>query len=135
MMMAEPIKEAGEQVQVAREKAAEAREVLESDPGEDIVEDPTVMDTINSALYDMDYALAKATLATKLYLDEVAYNADEGYDDLVEELSDVRGGVRDFWEDLTDSSPARAIGARLRGLEERLVGLLDRLTGEGKGDG
>ena len=135
IMMVEPIQEAGEHVQTAVKRVAEAQEALAQDPGEEVVEDPSVMDTINSALYDMDYALAKATLSTKQYLGEVALDADEGYDEMITELADARKGVRNFWEDLSESSPVKAIGARLRGLEKRLEGILDILTGEGEGKG
>jgi len=125
--------EVGQHLQAAKERTAEARVALQDDPGEETVEDPSVWDTINQALYDIDYALARATLATKLYVTEAEMAADEGYDDLVDDLRQASEGVKGFREDLHESRHARAIGEWFKGLDERLDALLDRIRGDDGG--
>jgi hypothetical protein len=130
--MSEPLEEAGNNLQAAKDRAVEAREAVEGDPGEVELEDEGVWDAIDSALYDMDYALAKATWTTKDYMNQAADAADEGYDDLVEELVDARRGLIEFREALAESRPSRAIAKWLSSMEERLDAMLDRLRGEGE---
>ncbi len=130
--MTEPLQEASEHLEKARECATEALGAIEQDPGEAELEDEGVWDTINSALYDMDYALAKATWTTKDYLNRAVDGADEGYDDLVEELVDARKGLTEFREDLSESRPSRAIAKWFSTMEARLGAMLDRLGGQGK---
>jgi len=124
------MEEVGQQVQAAKDRSAQVCQALEGDEGEGAVEDPSVWDAINQALYDIDYALAKATLAAKLYVTGAEMAADEGYDDLMEDLRDASEGVKEFQEDISESRPVRAIGEWFRGLDERLEGLLDRIRGE-----
>ena len=128
--MTEPLEEAGKELQVAKERAAEAREAVEGDPGEVEVEDDDVWDTINSALYDIDYALAKATWTTKDYMNQAVDAADEGYDELVEELVDARKGLTEFREGLSESRPSKAMVQWLSTLEDRLGVMLTRLKGD-----
>ncbi len=128
--MSEQLEKAGKELQVAKDKAAEAREAVEGDPGEVEVEDDGVWDTINSALYDIDYALAKATWTTKDYMNQAADAADEGYDELVEELVDARKGLTEFREGLSESRPSKAMVQWLSTLEDRLGAMLTRLKGD-----
>jgi hypothetical protein len=130
--MTEPLQEASEHLERARECATEALEAVEQDPGEVELEDEGVWDTINSALYDMDYALAKATWTTKDYMNQAVDAADEGYDDLVEDLVDARKGLTEFREDLSESRPSRAISKWFSSMEARLGAMMDRLGGQGK---
>lgn len=130
--MSEQLEKAGNELQIAKDKAVEAREAVEGDPGEVEVEDEGVWDTVNSALYDMDYALAKATWTTKDYMNQAVDAADEGYDDLVEELVDARKGLTEFREGLAESRPSRAMAKWLSSMEERLEAMLDRLRGDGE---
>ncbi len=122
--------EVGQHVQAAKDRSAEVCQALEGDAGDGAVEDPSVWDAINQALYDIDYALARATLAAKLYVTEAGMAADDGYDDLMEDIRQASEGVKGFHEDLTESRPARAIGDWFRGLDERLDGLLERIRGD-----
>lgn len=128
--MTAPMDEVGQHLQAAKDRTAEARVALEGDPGEETVEDPSVWDAINQALYDIDYALARATLATKLYVTEAEMAADEGYDELVDDLRQAHEGVKGFREDLHESRPARAIGEWFRSMDERLDALIDRIKGD-----
>ncbi len=128
--MSEVLEEASEHVQLAMDKAAEAREAIEQDPGDERIEDDDVWDSINSALYDIDYALAKATWTTKDYLNQAADAADEGYDELVEELLDARKGLTDLREDMSESRPTKAISSWLSSLEKRLEAALTMLKGK-----
>ncbi len=128
--MSEQLEKAGKELQVAKDKAAEAREAVEGDPGEVEVEDDGVWDTINSALYDIDYALAKATWTTKDYMNQAVDAADEGYDELVEELVDARKGLTEFREGLSESRPSKAMVQWLSTLEDRLGAMLTRLKGD-----
>lgn len=130
--MTEPLRKASEHLEKARDLATEAREAVEQDPGEVELEDEGVWDTINSALYDMDYALAKATWTTKDYVNQAVDAADEGYDDLVEDLVDARKGLTEFREDLSESRPSRAIAKWFSSMEARLGAMMDRLGGQGK---
>ena len=129
--MSGPIEEIDEQVKVARERAAGAREALECDQAK--VDDPDMWDTVNSALYDIDYALAKATWTAKGYLARATEAADEGYDGLVEELVDAHEGLKEFREDISESRPVKGLGEWLRGLETKLDALLDRHGGKDSG--
>ena len=116
--MSGPIEEIDEQVKAARDSAAGAREALESD--EERVGDQDMWDAVNSALYDIDYALAKATWTAKDYLARATEAADEGYDGLVEELVDAHKGLKEFREDISERHPVRELGEWLRGLETKL---------------
>ncbi len=130
--MTEGLEEASEHVQLAKDRAVEAREAIERDPGDERIEDDDVWDSINSALYDIDYALAKATWTTKDYLNQAADAADEGYDELVEELIDARKGLTELREDVSESRPSRAISRWLASLEKRLETTLAVLRGDGE---
>jgi len=92
-----------------------------------------MIQAINSALYDIDYALAKATWTTKDYLNQAVDAADEGYDGLVDELVDARKGLTEFREGLAGSRPSKAISEWFSSLEERLESALGRLRGDGEG--
>mgnify|MGYP001098199352 CR=1 FL=1 len=128
--MSEQLDEAGERLQQARDRAVEAREALERDQGGEEAEDQDVWDVINSALYDIDYALAKATWTTKDYMNQAVDAADEGYDELLEDLLEVRRGLADLREDLAGSRPSEALAQWFSDLEERLEVALRRLRGD-----
>jgi hypothetical protein len=131
--MVDAMEEAGKHLQTAKDKAAIARKAVEGHPGEGEVEDEDVWDTIHWALYDIDYALAKATWTTKDYMNQMVDAADEGYDDLVEELVDARNGLTEFREDLSESRPSKAIHHWFSSMEDRLEAMIARLR-DGGGD-
>jgi hypothetical protein len=128
--MSDPLDKTGEKLELAMARAAEAREAVESDPGEEEIEDEDIWDSINSALYDIDYALAKATWTTKDYMNQAVDAADEGYDELVEEMVDARKGLTEFREGLSESRPSKAMAQWLSTLEDRLGAMLARLKGD-----
>ena len=132
--MSESLNETGDHLQVAMDKTVEAREALERDPGDEKVEDEDVWDSINSALYDIDYALAKATWTAKDHMNQAVDAADEGYDAFVEDLLNTRKGLTEFREDLSESRPSKALHKWLQGLEHRLEGLMTKLKGDGEGN-
>jgi hypothetical protein len=128
--MDDPLEKTGEKLEMAIERAVEAREAVETDPGEEEIEDEDVWNSINSALYDIDYALAKATWTTKDYMNQAVDAADEGYDELVEEMVDARKGLTEFREGLSESRPSKAMAQWLSTLEDRLGAMLARLKGD-----
>lgn len=134
--MSDPLSETGEHLQVAMDRTVEAREALEAleqDPGDGEVEEEDVWDSINSTLYDLDYALAKATWTAKDHMNQAADAAEEGYDAFVEDLQNSRKGLSEFREELSDSRPSKALHKWLQGLEHRLEGLLTKLKGDEDG--
>ena len=136
--MSDPLDETGEHLQVAMDKTVEAREALEAleqGLGDGEVENEDVWDSINSALYDLDFALAKATWTAKDYMNQAVDVADEGYDDLVEDLQNTRKGLSELREDLSESRPSKALNKWLQGLEQRLEGLMTKMKGDEDGKG
>lgn len=132
--MTEPTAEIGEHVKAARDRAAGAREALERDEGK--ADEADMWDAVNSALYDIDYALAKATWTAKDYLARATEAADEGYEGMVEDLVDVHEGLKGFRDTISERHPVKELGEWLRGLEAKLDAFLDRHgdgdTGEGR---
>jgi hypothetical protein len=128
--MTNDLQEVNDHLERAMERTVEALESVEQDPGEEEIEDEDLWDSINSALYDIDYALAKATWTTKDYMNQAVDAADEGYEDLVEEMVDARKGLTEFREGLSESRPSKAMAQWLSSLEDRLGAMLARLKGD-----